>query len=380
VATDPTVLAIPFYFGSMEAERRWLKRRAELEGPSPVDYTTPDTRASLVMGGASLVLPLASHLLVQHVVPGKGRYAKVLLGTAAGAAAVTTLADRLAGHEADEPDDPRDRVVDDHDPSGPVGPRRTVRRWARKVRRVTGPVAVGTGTLAFTSWSANRTSATRMWRKGQRRDLGNGPLAWAVAIAGWDFIYYWNHRFMHEVRGMWAIHVVHHSSERYNLSTALRQPVADVLGAWVPYGLLARFGVRPALINQARGINLLYQYWIHTDAIRSIGAGEEVLNTPSHHRVHHGSNQRYLDRNHGSILIIWDRLFGTFQREDEPVVYGLTKNIDTYNPLRIAGHEYVDIIRDVAHSTTWRDRLSFVLRGPGWAYRRHAERAAAGVS
>jgi hypothetical protein len=105
-----------------------------------------------------------------------------------------------------------------------------------------------------------------------------------------------------------------------------------------------------------------------------------VLNTPSHHRVHHGSNQKYLDRNHGSILILWDRLFGTFQREEEPVVYGLTKNIDTYNPVLIAGHEYADIVRDVAHSTNWHDRLSFVLRGPGWAYRRHAERAAGGVS
>ena len=197
-----------------------------------------------------------------------------------------------------------------------------------------------------------------------------------LAIVGWDFIYYWNHRFMHEVRALWAHHVVHHSSERYNLSTALRQPVADVLGVYLPYGLMARVGIRPALIEQARGVNLLYQYWIHTDAIRSLGAGEEVLNTPSHHRVHHGSNGQYLDRNHGSILIVWDRLFGTFQREDEAVVYGLTKNIDTYNPVRIASHEFADIVRDVAHSTTWRDRLSFVLRGPGWAYRRHAERAA----
>src|SRR5690606_35273748 len=154
------------------------------------------------------------------------------------------------------------------------------------------------------------------------RDRGAVLLAWAAAIAGWGLIYYWNHRLMHEVRGMWAIHVVHDSSERYNLSAALRQPVADVLGAWVPYGLRARGGARPHLIQQARAINLLYQFWIHTDAIRTLGPAEEVLNTPSHHRVHHGSNRRYLDRNHGSILIVWDRLFGTFQREEEPVVYG----------------------------------------------------------
>src|SRR4029077_14412442 len=137
-------------------------------------------------------------------------------------------------------------------------------------------------------------------------------------------------------------HVVHHSSERYNLSTALRQPVADALGVFLPYGLLARVGVRPRLIDQARAVNLLYQYWIHTDTIRRLGAAEEVLNTPSHHRVHHRMNSQYIDRNHGSILIVWDRLFGTFEREDETVVYGLTKNINTYNPFRIASHEHRD--------------------------------------
>jgi len=100
-----------------------------------------------------------------------------------------------------------------------------------------------------------------------------------------------------------------------------------------------------------------------------------VFNTPSHHRVHHGSNRRYLDRNHGSILILWDRLFGTFEPEGEPVVYGLTKNINTFNPVRIASHEHVDMLRDVAESRTWRERLSFVVRGPGWAYARRAESA-----
>jgi len=379
VAADPTVVAIPFYFGSMEAERRHLRRRAVLSGPSAADYTPEDTKASLAMGVGSLVVPIASHLLARQLVPGTGRHPKLLVRTAVAAAVATTVADRLAGHDLDEAEDPRDRVVDDHDPSRD-DPRREVRRWARRVRRVSGPVAVSCGALALTTWTQSRTGPGRMWERGKHRDLGEGPLAWLAAIVGWDFTYYWNHRLMHEVRGMWAIHVVHHSSERYNLSTALRQPVADVLGVWVPYGWLARAGIRPKLIAQARGINLLYQYWIHTDTIRTLGAGEEVLNTPSHHRVHHGSNAKYIDRNHGSILIIWDRLFGTFQREEEPVVYGLTKNIETFNPARVASHEYRDIIRDVAHSTNWHDRLSFVLRGPGWAYRRHAERAAGGVS
>lgn len=376
MAADPTVVAVPLYFASMEVERRFLQRRAAIEGPSAADYTRDDTQASLAMGVASLVVPLASHLLVQRVVPGQGRFGKALVGAAVGAAVVTTVADVVAGPSSPD-EDPRDHVAA---AVAPDESRSRRRRRADRVRRVTGPVAIGAGVVATSAWVTSRTNARRMWEKGRHRDLGGGPLAWAAAIAGWDAIYYWNHRVMHEVRLLWAHHVVHHSSERYNLSTALRQPVADVLGVYLPYGPLARLGIRPGLINQARGINLLYQYWIHTDAIRSLGRGEEVLNTPSHHRVHHGRNAKYLDRNHGSILIVWDRLFGTFQREEEPVIYGLTKNIDTYNPIRIAGHEFADIVRDVSRSTIWRDRLSFVLRGPGWAYRRHAERAAGGVS
>ena len=351
---DLTVVAIPAYFGSMAAEQRALAKRAATSGPTAADYTKPDTLASLAMGVGSLLVPLLAERLVREVVPGKGRFPKLLVRTAVASAVATTIADRVAR----QPGDVADRV-----------------------RKVTGPVAVGAGMLAASTSAKERWKPSRMWRRnGGRRDLGEGLLGWAVAIAGWDFIYYWNHRLMHEVRALWAIHVVHHSSERYNLSTALRQPVADVLGVFVPYGLLARIGVRPRLIEQARGVNLLYQYWIHTDTIRRLGKGEEVLNTPSHHRVHHGSNRKYIDRNHGSILILWDRLFGTFQREEEPVVYGLTKNIGTYNPAMIASHEYVDIVRDVADSTNWADRLSYVLRGPGWAYERHAQRAHAGVS
>ena len=180
---------------------------------------------------------------------------------------------------------------------------------------------------------------------------------------------------MHTSRYMWAIHVVHHSSEHYNLSTALRQPVADALGTFLPYGALALLGMRPRLIVQARAINLIYQFWIHTDAIDRIGVFERWLNSASHHRVHHAINPRYLDRNHGGILIIWDRMFGTFTAEDpsEPVVYGLTKNINTYDPVRIATHEHASIAHDVATADNWPDRLSFVLRGPGWAYQRHRE-------
>ena len=234
------------------------------------------------------------------------------------------------------------------------------------------------GLAAAATW-AERTSPERLWRR--RRllpDLGRGPAAVALAILGWDFIYYWNHRLMHESRHLWAIHVVHHSSERYNLSTALRQPVADTLGTSVPYGLLCLVGLSPELVATARGVNLLYQFWIHTETIGRLGAPEVVLNSPSHHRVHHGSNPPYLDRNHGSILIVWDRLFGTFEPEGEAVVYGLTKDIKTFNPGRIATHELAAMVHDVARSDGWGERLSHVLRGPGWGTAR--ESTAAGAS
>lgn len=364
---DLTVASIPIYLGTMAAEHRHLRKRAASEGPSPADYTPEDTATSLAMGLGSLVVPLVLPKVVRHVVPGKGRYGKALVGLAAAATVATTVADRLA-RDADEIDEG----------SAPTR-RRRVGRLARRARRITGPVAVGAGTLAVTTSFAARTNAEAQWAaRGAGRDLGGGPVPWAIAIAGWDFLYYWNHRFMHEVRALWAIHVVHHSSERYNLSTALRQPVADLLGLWLPYGVMARFGIRPHVLTQARALNLLYQYWVHTEVIRTMGKAEAVLNTPSHHRVHHGSQRQYIDRNHGSILIVWDRLFGTFEREDERVVYGLTTNIGTYNPAKVATHEYRDIVRDVAGSTCWRDRLGFVLRGPGWAYERHRQLAAEG--
>jgi hypothetical protein len=362
---DLTVAAIPFYFASIEAERRWLKREADAGRASPADYEGPDTVASLTMGVGSLLVPLATRALLSKVLPGKGRYPKVLVGTAAAGAVATTVADAI------------NRRADANRLDGGTGPS-LLQRLSRGVSRVGGPVTMATASMAVSATVRDRTTPARMWaRNGGRRDLGGGAVARLAAIAGWDFIYYWNHRFMHEVRTLWAHHVVHHSSERYNLSTALRQPVVEPFSVFLPYGVMSWFGVRPGLVEEARGVNLLYQYWVHTDTIRRLGRGEAVLNTPSHHRVHHGSNAQYIDKNHGSILIVWDRLFGTFQPEEEPVVYGLTKNIESFNPVKIALHEYGDIARDVAESDNWRDRLSFVFRGPGWAYRRHQERAAA---
>jgi len=338
-------LATPGFFGAMGIEHRVLQKRAAAGDTTAIGYKRKDTIASLLMGTASLYAPLALTRALAPVQPGKGRARVALVATALGAAAITTATDALANRD----DDSR------------------LTQWAKRVRPSSGVAAVATGVVVGSTGWAARTSAKRIWeRSGSKRDLGTGIAATAGALLAWDFIYYWNHRIQHESRWLWAIHVVHHSSEHYNLSTALRQPVADVFGMFVPYGLMAFLGFRPSVIENARALNLIYQFWIHTEAIDRMGVLEEVLNTPSHHRAHHGSNQQYLDRNHGGILIIWDRLFGTFEREREKVVYGLTKNIDTFNPLRIATHEYRDILRDVAATTNWRDRLSVVLRGPGW--------------
>ncbi|MGB8651870.1 MAG: sterol desaturase family protein [Mycobacteriales bacterium] len=198
-------------------------------------------------------------------------------------------------------------------------------------------------------------------------DLGHGWVAWLVAIVGIDFCYYWDHRAGHEIRLLWASHVVHHSSQRYNLSTALRQTWTGEYTVlfFLPVALL---GVPVEIVLAAWSVNLLYQFWIHTELIDKLWAPFEwTFNTPSHHRVHHGSQSQYLDRNYGGILIVWDRLFGTFEPEVERVVYGLTKNIETHNPLRVATHEVVALWRDVRSAGSWRHRLGYVFRGPGWA-------------
>jgi sterol desaturase/sphingolipid hydroxylase (fatty acid hydroxylase superfamily) len=362
---DLTVAAVPLYFGSMAAEYLWLRRRAATVGPTAGDYERRDTVASLAMGVGSLVAPLVVPRLLRPLTPGRGRYGKWLVAAAAGAGAVATVADivvrRTGAPGCADPATPG--------PPPPAGERST----ARRVASVAGVSAVVAGGVAVTTAWAEATNPGRLWRHRVLRRRRSGPAALALAIVVWDFIYYWNHRFMHESRYMWALHVVHHSSERYNLSTALRQPVADALGTALPYGALCLFGIPPGLVGTARGVNLLYQFWIHTETVGRLGSPEAVLNTPSHHRVHHGSNRQYLDRNHGSILIVWDRLFGTFEPERETVVYGLTKNINTFNAGRIITHEYADMLRDVAGSTGWSERLSYVLRGPGWAARHRAE-------
>jgi sterol desaturase/sphingolipid hydroxylase (fatty acid hydroxylase superfamily) len=187
-----------------------------------------------------------------------------------------------------------------------------------------------------------------------------------------DFIYYWYHRWSHEMRFFWASHVVHHSSEHYNLSTALRQTWTGSFFSFIFWMWLPLLGFHPAMIILQMGISLLYQFWIHTELIKKLPKWFEFfMNTPSHHRVHHGNNVMYLDRNHAGILIIWDRLFGTFQPElkGKKVTFGLTQNINTYNPLRVAFHEWIALFKTVFTSkTSFLNRLKYFIKPPGWQH------------
>jgi sterol desaturase/sphingolipid hydroxylase (fatty acid hydroxylase superfamily) len=193
------------------------------------------------------------------------------------------------------------------------------------------------------------------------------PWAWPaliVCLVAQDFFYYWSHRSHHVIRILWASHVVHHSSQRFNLSTALRQPWTGFT-SWLFYLPMIALGVHPAALAFCQGVNLVYQFWIHTERIDKMWRPFEfAFNTPSHHRVHHASQGSYLDRNFGGILIIWDRLFGSFEPEIERPVYGLTKNIKTHNPVRVAFHEYASIGRDVRAARGWPDRARAILRMP----------------
>lgn len=204
-------------------------------------------------------------------------------------------------------------------------------------------------------------------------DLGTSLAIIALCFVLDDLRYYWVHRLGHEVRWVWAAHVNHHSSQHYNLSTALRQTWTGTFTfMMIMRAPLILLGFHPALVIFCGGLNLLYQFWIHTEAITRLPRWfEAVMNTPSHHRVHHGRNARYLDANYAGVFINWDKMFGTFvpEQDDEPVDYGLVQNLGTFNPLRVAFHEWVGLFRDVLQpGLTLRQRLAYAFAPPGWSH------------
>ncbi len=202
-------------------------------------------------------------------------------------------------------------------------------------------------------------------------DIGWTWWAWIACFVLDDLKYYWVHRFGHRVRWFWASHVNHHSSQHYNLSTALRQTWTGFLTLGFVFALpLVLLGFHPAMIAICGGFNLIYQFWIHTEAIDRMPRWfEAVMNTPSHHRVHHATNPRYLDRNYAGVFIVWDKMFGTFEPEvaDEKIRYGIVKQLGSFNLLWAVFHEWIGILQDMWRAP-WKHKLSYLLREPGWTH------------
>jgi sterol desaturase/sphingolipid hydroxylase (fatty acid hydroxylase superfamily) len=242
---------------------------------------------------------------------------------------------------------------------------------AYELRDTAASLAMGLGNLVIALVLAVGTYVAANWVYHYRIfDLGYAWWSFVLVLFAEDFTYYWFHRLSHRSRFWWAAHINHHSSQHYNLSTALRQTWTGGLFQWVLWLPLALVGFPPALIVFQKGVSLVYQFWIHTETINRLPRWfEAVMNTPSHHRVHHATNPRYLDRNYAGVFIIWDRLFGSFVPEDErePCRYGIVKNIGTFNPLRIAFHEWVAIGQDLARAPSWRARLAYAFGLPGWS-------------
>jgi len=204
-------------------------------------------------------------------------------------------------------------------------------------------------------------------------NIGVSWLSFLAAFVAYDFCYYWGHRYEHEIRLGWAAHMAHHSSQHFNFASALRQPWIDVFTAigWLPTLLMPLIGFTPELTLFTIGTSLIYAFFSHTEFVRRLWASVEyVLVTPSHHRVHHAVNPRYLDANYGNTFILWDRWFGTFVGEDdaEPCRYGLVHNVGTFNPARIALGELISMGKDVRRSPSLRAALGYIFGPPGYSH------------
>lgn len=216
---------------------------------------------------------------------------------------------------------------------------------------------IGLYSLVFYAVGERSAASSRGWAS---------PLGWVGAILLFDFCDYWLHRAGHEVGILWAAHVPHHQSQAFNLSTALRQESLVSLAGWVFYLPMALIGVPPLQFAVAGWVVLLYQFWIHTEHIGKLGWFDRVFSSPSNHRVHHAINPRYINRNYGGMLVIWDRLFGTFEEESEPCVYGTQVPLASCDPLKAVFQVYAALARDAINTRRWRDRVRLWFMPPGW--------------
>ena len=216
-------------------------------------------------------------------------------------------------------------------------------------------LALGIYTLVWQQWAIWPLPLSSVW-------------VWLGALLAYDFFYYWLHRMGHEVRLLWAAHAVHHSSEEYNLSTALRQTSSGFLFGWIFYLPMAVVGVPPLVFVTVGLIDLLYQFWVHTRQVGKLGWFDRVFCSPSNHRVHHGQNDYCVDRNYGGILILWDRLFGSFaeERDNEPIVYGIRGALRSFNPWHANLQIYAGMWQDMRLAARWTDKLRVLYKHPGW--------------
>jgi sterol desaturase/sphingolipid hydroxylase (fatty acid hydroxylase superfamily)/uncharacterized membrane protein YhhN len=198
------------------------------------------------------------------------------------------------------------------------------------------------------------------------RAFWTGPLGWVLALLFYDFCYYWQHRISHERTLFWGAHVVHHQSRHYNLSTALRQTSTGAFLGWIFYLPMALAGVPPAVFGIVALVDLLYQFWVHTEHVGRLGWFDRVFVSPSNHRVHHAIQDGYLDRNYGGILVVWDRLFGTFVDESEPCTYGTRKPLDSWDPVWANLEVYAGMAHDAWHARRWRDKAAVLVARTGW--------------
>ncbi len=198
-------------------------------------------------------------------------------------------------------------------------------------------------------------------------------ISWVALFFAVDFAYYWLHRMSHEIRWMWAQHAVHHSARQLTLSVAYRLGWTSLIaGPWLFLVPVCWLGFHPLSVGLMFAANLIYQFWLHTETVPRLGVLETVFNTPSHHRVHHGVNPEYLDRNYGGVLIVWDRIFGTFaaERAGTAIEYGLVHQIDTLNPLKIVVSEWVSLLRDLRSARDLREAIGYAFGKPGWGPQR----------
>jgi sterol desaturase/sphingolipid hydroxylase (fatty acid hydroxylase superfamily) len=195
-------------------------------------------------------------------------------------------------------------------------------------------------------------------------------LSWIACFFADDLSFYWFHRLSHKVRFLWASHLVHHSSESFSLSTSVRVPwTSNITGAFLFWAWMPLVGIEPGMVILMKSLSVIYQFFMHTEAIKKLPVWyEAVFNTPSHHRVHHSSDIQHLDKNLGGNLIIWDKIFGTFKQENQKPKYGLTKNITSFNPFVIAFHEWKNLFNDFKKAKSFKNRLRYFFYSPGWSH------------